>query len=74
LRSGPNWAWPRSVSPLPVKLKPTSDPEKVPVDRAVAKRPRKAAGSVGGTAEPWPRRSRGPVASHRTLKLTLAGR
>jgi hypothetical protein len=43
------------------------------VDRAVAKRPRNAAGSVAGTARPLPRRSRLPVASHRILKLTEAG-
>ena len=72
MRAGPNWASPRAGSPLRVSLKPPSDPENDPVDRAVAKWPRNAAGSVGGTVEPLPRRSRGPVASHRTLKLTLA--
>jgi hypothetical protein len=58
---------------LAVKLKPTWDPEKDPVDRAGAKRPRNAAGSVGDTSEPLPRRWRGPIASQRILKLTLAG-
>jgi hypothetical protein len=56
-----------------LKLKPTSNPENDPVDRAAAKRPRNAAGSVGGTSPPRPRRSGLPVACHRTLKLTEAG-
>jgi hypothetical protein len=55
------------------EAEPDLGPRERPRRRAMAKRPRKAAGAVGGTAEPLPRTSCLQVASHRTLKLTVAG-
>ncbi len=74
-RSRPSSAKPRSeLAPgSDSKLNPSSLPENDPVARASRKRPRKAARSVGGTAVPEPSSINGPVASHLTVKLTVAG-
>ena len=53
------------------KLKPNSEPEIAAVDRATANCPRKAAGSVAGTARPLPRSTGRPVAAHRTVGSSL---
>lgn len=55
------------------KPNPIWEPENRPLARAGANVPRKAAGSVGATESPEPRVPAGPVASHSTLKLTVAG-
>jgi hypothetical protein len=67
LRSEPNSAKVPSVSPLPLKLKPSSDPENDPVERAVAKRPRAASVRVAA----WPARRR-RVVSMRASTRALA--
>src|SRR5262245_33649594 len=56
-----------------VNSKPNSWPEHEIVETAGAISPRKAAGSVGGTASPLPRGTAGPVASHSARKSTRAG-
>lgn len=75
MRSIPNSAKRRSELTFPsvLKLKPISEPEKTASAMAGKNAPSKAAGSVSGTDEPEPSRFRGPVASHRTFKLAVAG-
>jgi hypothetical protein len=71
-RSGAEAGWTSSPLGATRSLLCRPGTEERPVDRAVAKRPRNAAGPVGGTVEPLPRRSRQWVAAPRILKLTEA--